>query len=100
MPNEQTMKSVLEQALSEADAAFVHGCAERMEKGEEKYGPFKFFEVDTVEEAMLEALDLANYARFIYIKLFLLQRATKRFVAQDPRTDAQGFIPLKEMLGR
>jgi len=91
------MKEVVQEALADADEAFIHGSVARMELGEDKYGPLKFLEIDTVEEAMNEALDLANYARFIYIKLYLLQRATNRLAAKDPRTDTQGFISFKEM---
>jgi hypothetical protein len=91
------MKSALEEALREADEAFVARLQERLEKGEQKYGSLKFFEVDTLEEAMLEVLDLANYARFTFIKLFLLQRASTKVMEKDPLTDHQGFVSLKEM---
>jgi hypothetical protein len=95
--SEGSMQHIIQEALADADDAFIRGSVARMELGEDKYGPLKFLEVDTVEEAMNEALDLANYARFIYIKLFLLQRATNRLATRDPRTDTQGFISFKEM---
>ena len=99
MPSEPTMKSALEEALREADASFVSRLQERLEKGEEKYGPLKWLEVDTLEEAMLEVLDLANYARFTYIKLYLLQRASTKAASREPLTDHEGFVPLKDMFG-
>ena|ERR1700756_1128316 len=103
MPSESSMSSdlaeAISQTLSEADAEFVQRCAERMEKGAEKYGPLKFMEVDTVEEAMQEAIDLSNYARFIYIKLYLLQKSTARLANKNPIADKQGFIPMKGLFG-
>lgn len=47
-------------------------CQARHEMGEEKYGPVKFMTVNSIEEAMAEIVDLANYARYTYIKLALL----------------------------
>lgn len=46
---------------------------ERHEQGEQKYGPGTWLKIDTLQHAMDEVLDLANYARFTYIKLRLLQ---------------------------
>jgi hypothetical protein len=64
-------------------AAELHGysiefdelCAARHQLGAEKYGPGKFLTVDTIEEALSEIADLANYARYTYIKLRMLQEA-------------------------
>jgi hypothetical protein len=96
---DSTIGSALTQALQEADESFVARLQERLEKGDEKYGQLRFLEVDTLEEAMKEVLDLANYARFTYIKLFLLQRAATRTATKSPLTDRQGFVSLKEMFG-
>jgi hypothetical protein len=52
---------------------FDDRCEERHEFGEAKYGPGKFLVVDTIEEALLELLDLANYARYTFVKLRALQ---------------------------
>lgn len=45
----------------------------RHQMGAKKYGPVKFLEVDSLEEAVQEVLDIANYARYTYIKLRMLQ---------------------------
>ena len=50
-------------------------CADRHKAGSEKYGPGKFLTVDTIQEALDEIADLANYARYTYIKLRLLQES-------------------------
>lgn len=55
--------------------------AKRHAMGEEKYGPGTFLGVDTMQEAMDEVADLANYARYTYIKLRVLQEKVK---AQEP----------------
>lgn len=50
----------------------------RHELGEKKYGPGKFLVVDTLEEAVQEVVDLANYACYTFVKLRLLQERLGR----------------------
>lgn len=104
MSSEPTMQSALAEELArvlqEADEAFVKRCADRMEMGAEKYGPWKFMEVDTVEEAMQECLDLSNYSRMMFIKLFLLQRSMVKISTAAPQMDHEGFISFADMFGR
>jgi hypothetical protein len=84
--------------LQEADQAFLTESQARLDKGEAQYGSTKFLSVDTIEEAMAEVVDLGNYARFTYIKLFILRQSIARVTAQHPATDAKGFIPMKEFM--
>ena len=98
MTSEQPTLSDLSVLLTQADEEFVNRLAERMQFGAEKYGPLQFLEIDTIEEAMLEILDLANYARMTYIKLWLLKRFVAQKVDANPASDMQGFISTKEML--
>jgi len=97
MPNESTMSSDLAKLLQEADEEFVARCQERLAIGQERYGEMAFLGVDTIEEAMQEVLDLSNYARFTYIKLYLLHRAATHHANRHPAADTQGFISLKEL---
>jgi hypothetical protein len=83
--------------LAQADAEFVAKSAERMEAGAEKYGALKFLTVDTLDEAMDEVLDLSNYARMTYIKLYLLKAQLGK-VTKEAGTDDKGFVPMKEFL--
>jgi hypothetical protein len=71
-----------------------------MEMGAEKYGPVKFLSVDTFEEAMQELLDLNNYSRMLYIKLYLLRESTVKLVEKHPAADEQGFVSTREMFGK
>ena len=50
----------------------------RHELGEKKYGPGKFLLVDTMEEALFELADLANYACYTFVKIRLLQERIGR----------------------
>ena len=43
--------------------------------GAEEYGPTKFLENDLVEFALEEMADFANYARYLYVRMRLLQEA-------------------------
>src|SRR6267154_2344255 len=87
--------SEFQQLLAQADAEFVAKSAERMELGAEKYGALQFLTIDTLDEAMDEVLDLSNYARMTYIKLYLL-KAQMGKVTRGAGTDDKGFIPTKE----
>jgi hypothetical protein len=68
---EEGPKSLVE-LISEASASFDAQVQARHDLGAEKYGPVAFLGKNTVEEAMHELLDLANYARYTYIKMYLL----------------------------
>jgi hypothetical protein len=88
--------SEFKQLLAKADADFVQACVDRMELGEQQYGPFKFMEADTLQEAMDEVIDLVNYGRMTYIKLSLLQANLQKMLAGKPEVDDKGFVSMKE----
>lgn len=67
---------------------FDERCHQRHERGSEKYGPASFLSVDTLEMAIEEVLDLANYARYTFIKMRVLQeelRTDTALVADKPK---------------
>lgn len=66
----------LVQRLSEE---FDYLCQARHAMGAQKYGPVKFLEVDSLDEAAAEIIDLANYARYTFIKLRMLQAQIGQF---------------------
>jgi hypothetical protein len=82
------------QALAnEANALFDKQCIARHIMGEEKYGPVKFLEVNTLVEASEELVDIANYARYTFIKLFILNAQIDRVQGQLPdMLGAQSFM--------
>jgi len=90
--------SQIQQLLAAADQEFRDQCQARLEKGEVQYGSTAFLSVDTLDEAMAEVIDLCNYGRFTYIKLYMLRQALARITAKHPATDAQGFVSMKEFM--
>lgn len=83
---------VLQDLSDEFDAL----CAERHEAGAKKYGPLKFAGVDTLEEACAEILDLANYVRYTYIKVRLMQLSIQNMMHGTPEPEIpQGFISFR-----
>lgn len=67
--------------------------------GKEEYGQFKFLEVDTLEMAIEEVLDLANYARYTYVKLRILQDFIAHKAAEAEKdTTGASFIETRKML--
>lgn len=92
--NETSMSDGLGQefanAIEHASESFDALTMARHEMGAEKYGEVKFLEVDSLEMAMEEVIDLANYARYTFIKLYLLQRAMAKQLDK----------PAPDMLGR
>ena len=67
--------------IQEYSDEFDQKTFERHEQGEQKYGPGTWLGIDTLQHAMDEVLDLANYARFTYIKLRMLQEQIATFQA-------------------
>lgn len=61
--------------IEEASQEFDNMCQERHAMGNEKYGQVQFLQVDSISMALEEIADLANYARYTFIKLYLLRRS-------------------------
>lgn len=78
--------------IQQANADFDRRVQERHDAGAEKYGPLAFFDKNTVEEAMQEVLDLANYARYTFIKLWLMNEALDKALGGEPITVGGGFF--------
>jgi hypothetical protein len=88
----------MQELLQKADSEFVKQANDRMELGAEKYGPVKFLAVDTLEEGMQELLDLSNYARMTFIKIYILKQYLDKLTAEHPAVNKEGFVPMKEFL--
>jgi hypothetical protein len=58
--------------LEEANGSFDKACQDRHAAGAKKYGSISFFDKNTVEEAMDEVVDMANYMRYTYVKLYIM----------------------------
>jgi hypothetical protein len=67
--------------INSYSAEFDQKTQERHDEGEKKYGAGSWLGIDTLQHAMDEILDLANYARFSYIKLRMLQDKIGEFQA-------------------
>lgn len=68
----------------QATNAFFDMMQERHNKGQEKYGPVKFMDVNTLVEAMEEVVDLANYALYTFVKLWVLNRQVQKLQVDTP----------------
>lgn len=62
------------ETIQNASAEFDKMCTERHERGAQKYGELGFLENDTLTMAIEEVIDLANYARYTYIRIRLIQQ--------------------------
>jgi len=97
-----TEREVAKEFLHELDLAndaFDQMCVERHEKGQEKYGKFKFLDVNTLEEALFEVADLANYARYTFVKLWVLNNYLDEYVKKPALSSLEGFVPMSEVTG-
>jgi hypothetical protein len=88
-------QQIAEQLTAYSDE-FDASCENRHQLGAEKYGPGKFLMVDTLEEALDEIVDLANYARFTYIKLRMLQEAIIQQGTDTGVLGADGFMSTRD----
>jgi hypothetical protein len=55
----------------------------RYDAGQQKYGPNTYLNIDTLQHAIDEVVDLFNYARFTYVKLRLLQEGLVNSLRED-----------------
>ncbi len=72
LPEPDLSPEVVE-ALRTADTLFDQLCEERYKAGRDKYGHLTFLSMPTIQMAQEEIIDLANYARFTFVKLELLK---------------------------
>jgi hypothetical protein len=77
------------EAINQYSQDFDRLTQERHNEGEKKYGAGTWLTIDTLQHAMDEVLDLANYARFTYIKLRMLQDSIAAFQADASIAHAQ-----------
>lgn len=86
------------EAIAEASLIFDQMCQERHTKGAEKYGPLKFLSANTLEEAMEEVVDLANYARYTFIKLWWMNQQIDEATAKYQDTPIGDIVSGKPKL--
>lgn len=84
--------------IEEANVYFDQMTQDRHDMGAEKYGSVNFLEVDSIQMALEEVADLANYARYTFIKLRLLQQTLGRLSETEwekPKMPVgpQSFVP-------
>lgn len=77
--------------LSALSIEFDEMCQARHAMGAEKYGPVNFMKVDSIEMALEELADLANYTRYTFIKLRLLQNGIQEQL-QPTQMGPEGII--------
>lgn len=108
MSDEQTELTPEQRALIEEinDLSIEFGnlCQQRHMDGAAKYGAFAFMGKDMIREAGEELADLANYARYAYIKLRLMELTItenqaefdawrQSMVTEAPERPQHGFTP-------
>lgn len=64
----------LHEEMVAANVAFDDACQRRHEMGAEKYGEGTFLDKDTIQMTMDELVDMSNYLRYTYIKLYLMRK--------------------------
>ena len=70
-------KLTLEERIEQLNEEFIDFCNERSIEGAETYGQYAFLENDMFQYMLEEIADLANYARFTYIKLRLMEETAR-----------------------
>lgn len=85
--------SQLADLIAEYNVVFDKMCQERHIEGSKKYGPVKFLDEDTdmVQMLMEELVDAANYSRYFFIRLALIN---DMIVAKGKANQKQQDSPL------
>ena len=81
-----------------AEIQFEEMCEDRHKKGNAKYGVLTFLENPTLEMALEEIADLANYARYTFVKVVLLRHMIKQLQEQGIH-GTSGFFTTEQILG-
>jgi hypothetical protein len=97
LPEPQLTPDELE-IVRAADEAFDQMCQARHETGRTKYGILTFIEMPTLEMALEELADLANYSRYTFIKVALLRYRIGQAQEQS-LGNVDGFFTTPEILG-
>jgi hypothetical protein len=84
--------------IAESEQLFDRMCQERHDMGRTKYGTLTFLEMPTLHMALEEIADLANYARYTFVKVALLQWRIKQ-LQNKAVTEKDGFHSTSEVLG-
>lgn len=72
---------------------FDQMCQMRHEAGNEEYGPVAFLENDTLLMALEELADLSNYARYTFIKVYILADRLGK-IQPEEQIGANAFTPV------
>jgi len=80
---DSTKPDSVTEAVERYSQEFDRMCQERHTLGSLKYGEGKFLQVNTLEEAMQEIIDLSNYARYTFIRLMLMNDYLDKKFGED-----------------
>ncbi len=69
--------SVTPEMLEVLNLEFFELCQQRHDAGADEYGPLNFLDVDLPTFIYEEIADIANYARFLYIRVRLLEEMAR-----------------------
>ena len=93
----ETSLPELTQRLSDE---FDELCRKRHEQGQKEYGQFTYLEADLVSMIKEEVADAANYLRYLFIKIALMEAAILDYAGQvesgtDSAPGVQGLKVIK-----
>jgi hypothetical protein len=73
--------------MLEANELFNRMCQQRHEMGEETYGHDTFMNNNTIEMALEELVDFSNYARYTFVKMYVLGRKLDQYLIEQGLKD-------------
>jgi hypothetical protein len=85
--------------VDEANRAFEIQSRERHLKGEEEYGHNTFLTAPTIDMALEELADFANYMRYTYIQVYIFQKILEKTKADAEASvpGGAGFVPMSDI---
>ena len=98
LPPEPELTETQLVAIHLAEQMFETMCKERHVLGNSKYGQLTFLEMPTLEMALEEIADLANYARYTFIRVWLLRNSLNELQAQS-LAGKEGFFTMDQVTG-
>lgn len=92
------MSDDIQRLTNKADAQLEVELHRKERVGAEKYGEWAFLQNPTLEMAMDEIIDLINYAKFTYRKLYIMNEILQAAQRERPMPQ-EGFIPTSKLYG-
>lgn len=89
-----TSEETITELIEQYNLLFDDMTQKRHEIGRERYGDFAFLGNDVIRMTMEELADVSNYARYMFVKLGILNEYLQSRLKEEVPTDEEGNVTI------